>query len=82
MDFLLACQYLQHIGYNRSAHVLMNVLNKFGLRDKMPGFAEHFIAFFTTSLKNSIIQEHKWLILFIIWHYILNMIKITLDSYF
>ena len=35
-----------------SAHVLLNLLNKLGKRDKMRGF-------FVTSLINSIIQEHE-----------------------
>ena len=58
-----------------SAPVFMTLLNKLGLRDKMPGFAEHFIAFFASSLMNSIIQDS-------IYHMALNMIKITLSSYF
>ena len=28
-----------------SAHVLLNLLNELGKRDKMRGFAEHFISF-------------------------------------
>ena len=35
-----------------SAHVLLNLLNEFGKRNKM-----HL--FFATSIINSIIQEHK-----------------------
>ena len=38
-----------------SAHVLLNLLNKWGKRDKI-----------ATSLINSIIQKHECLILFII----------------
>ena len=38
-----------------SAHVLLNLLNELGKRDKMRGF----ISFFATSLINSIIQEHE-----------------------
>ena len=34
-----------------SAHVLLNLLNELGKRDKMRGFA--------TSLINSILQEHE-----------------------
>ena len=37
-----------------SAHVLLNLLNR------------AFYLFFATSLINSIIQEHEWMILFII----------------
>ena len=36
-----------------SAHVVLNLLNKLGKRDKMRGF------FFATSLINSIKQEHE-----------------------
>ena len=48
-----------------SAHVLLNLLNKFGENDKMQGFAEHH-RFSQTNLINSMIQEHKCKILFII----------------
>ena len=41
-----------------SAHVLLNLLNKLGKRDKMRGLPQHFISF-ATSLINSIIQEHE-----------------------
>ena len=41
-----------------SAHVLLNLLNMFG--KKKLRLAEHFISFFTTSLINSIIQEHEY----------------------
>ena len=37
-----------------SAHVLLNLLNESGKRDKMRG-----LPFFATSLINSIIQEHE-----------------------
>ena len=37
-----------------SAHVLLILLNKLGKRDKILG-----LLFFTTSLINSIIQEHE-----------------------
>ena len=39
-----------------SAHVLLNLLNELGKRDKMRG---PFYLFFATSLINSIIQEHE-----------------------
>ena len=39
-----------------SAHVLLNLLNKLGIRDKMPA-CRVFYHFFATSLINSIIQE-------------------------
>ena len=41
-----------------SAHVLLNLLNELGKRDKNARL-EHFISFFATSLINSIIQEHE-----------------------
>ena len=49
-----------------SAHVLLNLLNELGKRDKQASHdlgkrdeqASHFI-FFATSLINSIIQEHE-----------------------
>ena len=39
-----------------SAHVLLNLLNELGKRDKMRGLS----AFFATSLINSTIQEQEW----------------------
>ena len=42
-----------------SAHVLLNLLNELGKRDKNARLAEHFISFFATSLINSIIREHE-----------------------
>ena len=42
-----------------NAHVLLNLLNELGKRDKNARLAEHFISFSKTSLINSIIQEHK-----------------------
>ena len=48
-----------------SAHVLLNLLNELGKRDKCEA-CQAFYLFFTTSLINSIIQEHKCKILFII----------------
>ena len=41
-----------------SAHVLLNVLNELGKRDKMRGLSSIYL-FFAISLINSIIQEHK-----------------------
>ena len=41
-----------------SAHVLLNLLNKLGKRDKMRGLPSS-LSFFATSSINSIIQEHK-----------------------
>ena len=40
-----------------SAHVLLNLLNELGKRDKMLGLPG-ILSFFTMSLINSIIQEH------------------------
>ena len=50
-------------------HVLLNLLNVFVKRDKMRGF-------FTTSLINSLIQEHEYR--FDLLYYV----KIILKSYF
>ena len=50
-----------------SAHILLNLLNKLGKRDKMRGLPS-ILSLLATSLINSIIQEHKCLILFIICH--------------
>ena len=41
-----------------SAHVLLNLSNEFGKRDKMRGLPSIYL-FFARSLINSIIQEHK-----------------------
>ena len=41
-----------------SAHVLLNLLNELGKRDKMRGLLSIYF-FFATSLINSIIQEHE-----------------------
>ena len=38
-----------------SEHVLSNLLNKLGERDKNARLAEHFISFFATRLINTII---------------------------
>ena len=40
-----------------SAHVLLNLLNELGKRDKMRGL-QSMLSIFATSLINSIIQEH------------------------
>ena len=32
-----------------SSHVLLNLLNKLGKLDQMPGYVEHFISFFAIS---------------------------------
>ena len=45
-----------------SAHVLLNLLNELGKRDKMrglPNICRAFYLFSATSLINSIIQEHE-----------------------
>ena len=42
-----------------SAHVLLNLLNELGKRDKMRGLPSILSLFFATSLINSIIQEHE-----------------------
>ena len=39
-----------------TAHVLLNLLNELGEKDKIRGFAEHLIGFPPTSLINSIIH--------------------------
>ena len=44
-------------GSYMSAHVLLNLLNEFGKKDKMRGFAEHLIC---------LIQKHEYKILLII----------------
>ena len=49
-----------------SAHILLNLLNELGKRDKMRGLPSILSPFFATSLINSIIQEHECYILFII----------------
>ena len=41
-----------------SAHVLLNLLNELERRDKMGGLPSIY-PFFTSSLINSIIQEHE-----------------------
>ena len=41
-----------------SAHVLLNLLNELGIRDKMRGLPS-ILSLFATSLTNSIKQEHE-----------------------
>ena len=41
-----------------SAHVILNLLNKLGKKDKMRGLPSIYL-FFATSSINSIIQEHE-----------------------
>ena len=48
-----------------SAHVLLNLLNELGKRDKMRGLPS-ILSLFRNELINSIIQEHECKILFII----------------
>ena len=45
-------------GSYMSAHVLLNLLNKLGKRDKMQGLPS-ILSLFPASLINSKIQEHK-----------------------
>ena len=42
-----------------SAHILLNLLNELGKRDKMRGLPSNLSLFATSSI-NSIIQEHEW----------------------
>ena len=42
-----------------SAHVLLNLLNEVGKRDKMRGLPSILSLFFATSLINSIMQEYE-----------------------
>ena len=42
-----------------SAHVILNLVNELGKRDKMRGLQSILSLFFTTSLIYSMIQEHK-----------------------
>ena len=48
----------KHRGSYMSAHVLLNLLNELGKRDKMRGLPS-ILSLFATSLINSIIQEHE-----------------------
>ena len=49
-----------------SGHVLLNLSNELGKRDKIQCLQSISSFFFTTSLINSITQEHECKILFII----------------
>ena len=42
-----------------SAHVLLNLLNELGKRDKLKRGLPSILSLFATSLINSIIQEHE-----------------------
>ena len=44
-------------GSYMSAHVLLNLINELGKKDKMQCFAEHFITF--SQQVNSIMHEYK-----------------------
>ena len=48
-----------------SAHILLNLLNELGKRDKMQGLPT-IVSLFQNDLMNSIIQQLESLILFII----------------
>ena len=48
-----------------SAHILLNLLNELGKRDKMQGLPT-IVSLFRNDLINSIIQQQESLILFII----------------
>ena len=39
----LSCYAIKYTGSDKSAHVLLSLLNKLRKRDKMEGFAEHSI---------------------------------------
>ena len=51
-------QVLRYRGSYMSAHVLLNLLNELGKRNKMRGLPSIYL-FFATSLINSLIQEHE-----------------------
>ena len=53
-------------GSYMSSHILLNLLNKLGKKDKMEA-CRTFYLFFPTSLINPIIQEHECSVLVIIW---------------
>ena len=58
-----------------SAHVLLNLLNELGKRDKMRGLPS-ILSLFRNEFKiYSIIQEHECQILFIIWQILWNLIS-------
>ena len=58
-----------------SAHVLLNLLNELGKRDKCEACRAIYL-YYATSLINSIIQEHN------VRFYLSYEIKITLKSHF
>ena len=62
-------------GSYMSAHVLLNLLNELGKRDKMRACRAIYL-YYATSLINSIIQEHN------VRFYLSYEIKITLKSHF
>ena len=47
-----------HRRYNISAHVLLNLLNELGKRDKIQGLPS-ILSLLATSLMNLLIQEHE-----------------------
>ena len=47
-----------------SAHVLLNLINKFSKTDRMRGLSS-ILSLFATSLIDSIMQQHEYLNLFI-----------------
>ena len=51
--------YMLHRGSYMSAHVLLNLLNELGKRDKCEA-CRAFYLFFATSLIKSIKQEHEY----------------------
>ena len=61
-----------------SAHVLLNLFIELGKRDKCEA-SRAFYPFFSTSLINSIIQDHECQILFIIWH---NVSRKSINHYY
>ena len=56
--FVFGPRFAIYRGSYMSAHVLLNLLNKLGKRDKMRDLSS-ILPFFETSFKNSILQEHK-----------------------
>ena len=50
-----------------SVPVLLNLLKELGERDKMRALPSIY-RFFASSLINSIMYEHEYWIIFIIWH--------------
>ena len=58
-----------------NAHVLLNLLNKLGKRDKMRGLPS-ILSLFAADIINSMIQEHD------VGFYLSHDIKMTLKSHF